>query len=101
MGSTKSNRNVRTADFKLQYDRLPVRIQRLAVAAYRRFLNDPGHSSLRLHTLDDNNRGRHRKGSRSVSITMQYRAIFVEDEDTNTWYWIGTHAEYDAFTGKK
>ena len=31
---------------------------------------------------------------------MQYRAIYVEVGDTNVWYWIGTHAAYNHFTGK-
>jgi hypothetical protein len=38
----------------------------------------------------------------SISVTIGYRAIYVTDEDgTNVWYWIGTHADYDTFTGKK
>jgi hypothetical protein len=34
---------------------------------------------------------------------MQYRAIYVVDEETdqNVWYWIGTHAQYEKFTGKR
>lgn len=36
----------------------------------------------------------------SVSITMQYRAIYVVDGDTNVWYWIGSHSDYNNFIGK-
>jgi hypothetical protein len=25
----------------------------------------------------------------------------IVDGDTNVWYWIGTHADHDVFTGKK
>ena len=32
---------------------------------------------------------------------MKYRAIGVVDGATTVWYWIGTHADYDVFTGKK
>ena len=38
-------------------------------------------------------------GSFSVSVTMNYRAIFFLDGPVNVWYWIGTHADYDRFTG--
>ncbi len=34
----------------------------------------------------------------SVSITMPYRAIYVSDGDTNVWYWIGSHGEYDILS---
>jgi hypothetical protein len=51
--------------------------------------------------LDDNDKGRHRKGSISVSITMKYRAIYVVEENVNVWYWIGTHNDFENFTGKK
>ncbi|WP_337176797.1 hypothetical protein [Paludisphaera sp.] len=92
------NRNVRTRDFRAMYERLPRSIRREAVEAYRLFLRDPSHPSLRLHHLDDRGRGRHRSDSYSVSVTRSYRAIYVVDGDVNVWYWIGGHADYDAFT---
>ena len=92
-------RNVRTAAFREQLFRLPESIQQLAEAAFRMFLEDPSHPSLRHHALKDSNKGQHRAGSFSVSITMRYRAIYVRDGDTNVWYWIGSHADYDNFTG--
>lgn len=91
-------RNVRTTAFKEQLGRLPESIQQLADAAFRMFVEDPSHPSLRHHALKDNKQGRHRAGSFSVSITMRYRAIYVRDGDTNVWYWIGSHADYDNFT---
>ncbi len=80
---------------------LPQHIQRLAQAAYEMFRKDPHHPSLRLHSLEDSDKGRHRKGSLSVSITMKYRAIYAVDGETNVWYWIGTHNDYENFIGKK
>lgn len=79
---------------------LPDKIRRLALLAFRAFLRDPSHHSLRHHQLNDNDRGSHRTGSYSVSINMQYRAIYTRDGDTNVWYWVGTHADYDRFTGR-
>jgi hypothetical protein len=92
-------RNVRTASYRELFERLPERIQRLAEQAFQMFLANPNHPSLRRHILADNDRGQHRTHSISVSINMQYRAIYVEDGDTNVWYWVGSHADYNRFIG--
>lgn len=79
---------------------LPPDVRELAQAAYSKFIKDHNHPSLRRHLLDDTHRGRHRKEIWSVSIG-KYRAIYVEDGDTNVWYWIGSHNDYENFTGRK
>ena len=61
----------------------------------------PFSSALGNHPLDDTRRGRHKKGSCSISVSHRYRAIYVVDEDTNVWYWIGSHEDYNVFTGRK
>jgi hypothetical protein len=94
-------KNSRSRDFKTQFDRLPERIQRLAVAAFREFRKNPDHPALRRHKLSDTHKGQHRAGSFSVSITQKYRAIYVDVDGNNLWYWIGTHNDYDNFTGGK
>jgi hypothetical protein len=94
-------RNVRTRDFRERFDRLDERIQRLAVAAFELFLHNPAHPSLHHHPLDDTRRGQHRPSSFAVSVTKQYRAIYVVDGETNVWYWIGSHNDYNTFTGRK
>ena len=63
------------------------------------FVANPRQASLRLHKLKDRSRGQHVPGSYSVSITPRYRAIFFIYGLVNVWYWIGTHADYDRFTG--
>jgi hypothetical protein len=97
--SSFRSRNRTTREFREQFARLPARIQQLARAACLLFDGSPNHPSLRHHELKDTKKGRHVPGSFSVSITMQYRAIYVASGGINVWYWIGTHAEYDAFTG--
>jgi plasmid maintenance system killer protein len=94
-------KNRRTRQFREHFERLPQRIKVLAVAAFRQFCKNPDHKALRRHALDDNKKGQHRNGSFSVSVTMQYRAIYVPDGDTNVWYWIGSHNDYATFTGDK
>ena len=96
-----ASKNVRTAGYREMQGRLPGRIVRLAGLAFAKFCEDPAHPSLRLHALDDDGRGRHRGGSLSVAINLQYRAIFAVDGDANVWYWVGTHNDYDAFKGRR
>jgi hypothetical protein len=93
--------NVRTRQYKDQLAALPREVRDLAELAFQKFLENPLHPALRNHPLDDTRKGRHRTGSRSVSVSMKYRAIYVVDGDTNVWYWIGSHADYDTFTGGK
>lgn len=98
--SSPARKNRRAKSFRVLFDDLPDEIRKLAQAKFKLFLENPGHPSLRLHELKDNDRGQHRKCSISVSLSSQYRAIYVVDGDTNVWYWIGTHAQYNHFTGK-
>jgi hypothetical protein len=79
---------------------LPPRIQEAARDAFRLFLQNPNAPALENHTLKDTKKGRHQKGSRAVSVTLRYRAIYVVDGPTNVWYWIGSHEDYNNFTGK-
>ncbi len=94
-------KNSRSREFKSLFDRLPERIQRLAVAAFQEFRKNPDHPALRRHRLNVSHKGQHRAGSFSVSITKKYRAIYVEADGDNLWYWIGTHNDYENFTGVK
>src|SRR5262245_15263378 len=94
---SSANSNVRTRDFRALFAGLPPPIQRTARAAFRTFLFNPAHPALRHHALEDTHRGRHQANSFSVSITMQYRAIYAVDDDVNVWYWIGTHNDYESF----
>lgn len=98
---TAPNRNVRTREYREMLAKLPVEVQQEADEAFRLFQENPHHRSLRLHKLQDRGGGRHRPETWSVSVTRSYRALYVVDGDVNIWYWIGTHADHDTFTGKK
>ena len=93
--------NRRTKQFREMFSHLPLNIQDIAREKYKIFLADPNHPSLRRHELGDGGRGKHLAKSTSVSITMQYRAIYVVDGETNVWYWCGSHSSYNIFTGSK
>ena len=69
------------------------------VKAIRLWEANPKHRSLRLHPLKDTKKGRHASGSFSISLNMQYRAIYVWDGGVAVWYWVGSHADYDRLIG--
>lgn len=96
-----ANRNVRTADYRAMQERLPPPIRKLAESAFATFQRNPDHPALRRHRLADSEAGRHRSGTWSVSITMKYRALYVVDGETNVWYWVGSHSDFDTFVGRK
>ncbi len=95
------SRNVRTASYRQMLGHLPAWVASLADHAFVKFRDNPAHPSLKLHPLSSDGRGRHRAGSFSVSVNRQYRAIYAVDGETNVWYWIGTHNDYDVFTGRR
>jgi hypothetical protein len=99
--SSFRTRNRTTQSFREQYGRLPQAIQNLVRGACLLFDRDPKHPSLRHHSLQDRKKGGLLPDSFSVTPTAQYRAIYVVQGGINVWYWIGTHAEYDRFTGGK
>ena len=99
--SSFRERNRTSRSFREQFANLPEVIQDAVRAACVHFNDDPSHRSLRHHKLDDVKKGKHAADSFSVSPTMQYRAIYVVQDGINVWYWIGTHAECDRYTGKK
>ena len=101
MSTSRGNRNVRTKRYKDQLAKLPPRIAELADQAFDVFKKDPEDPRLENHPLGDTHRGRHRAGSRVVTVTRRYRAIYVVDGNTNVWYWIGSHEDYNIFTGRK
>jgi hypothetical protein len=84
---------------------LPENIQALAAKVFEILKLDPMDPRLGNEELYDTKKGRHRSGSRSVRITLRYRAIYVVDkgadgrgEEQACWYWIGSREEYANFT---
>lgn len=78
--------NVRTKAFKQMQAGLPDEIRQASQQAYAQFRADPFHPSLHNKPLRDSRKGTHRVGSRSVRITLRYRAIYVTDRGRNVWY---------------
>jgi hypothetical protein len=69
------------------YERLPEAVGELADKNYALLKRDPHHPSLHFKKV-----GRYW----SVRVGLRYRALATEIEDGLLWFWIGSHADYDA-----
>ncbi len=69
------------------YSKLPERVRELADKNYALLKENPRHPSLQLKKV-----GRFW----SVRVGGRYRALAVEVDQDLLWFWIGSHAEYDA-----
>jgi hypothetical protein len=83
-----------TARFWAAYRDLPREIQDRAKNAYQSFQRDPSHPSLQFKKVHDT------EPIYSVRVTLGYRALGLLEDDGITWFWIGTHAEYDRMLNK-
>lgn len=93
------NKSRWSSGFQYFFEELPERIQKSVLKVIRIWETDPRSNGLKLHPLKDNKKGQHKNGSWAVSVNRQYRAIFVWDGPTALWYWVGTHNDYNRFTG--
>ena len=69
------------------YDKLPKQVRALADKNYALLKTNPRHPSLQFKKI-----GRFW----SVRVGLRYRALAVEADDNLVWFWIGSHADYDA-----
>lgn len=69
------------------YAKLPENVRALADKNYALLKENPQHPSLKLKKV-----GRYW----SVRVGLRYRALAAELEGDLVWFWIGSHADYDA-----
>jgi hypothetical protein len=79
-----------TPDFWYHYRALPAEIQAYADRCFALMNSDPRHPSIHLKHVGD---------YWSARIGLHYRALGVDVEGGISWFWIGTHAEYDKLIG--
>jgi len=77
------------ARFWQLYRKLPKEIRQRARSAFRHFVANPAHPSLRFHRLTGY------AELWSARITRDYRAVGLVHGDTITWFWIGDHKAFD------
>ena len=79
----------RASSFKKLYAQLPEKVQQEADEAYRQFKADLDHPGLHYKQIEG--------AYYSARIGAGYRALAVRRTSYWLWFWIGTHANYDAF----
>jgi hypothetical protein len=82
-----------TKTFWRHFDALPLGVRRQAIQAYARWREDTRHPSLHYKCVSEIH------AVYSVRIGIHWRALGYRDvtdgETILTWFWIGSHADYD------
>jgi len=78
-----------TKTFWKHYWALPPTIRKRSQRAYELWRANPAHPSLFFKRVKES------QPLYSIRIGLAYRAVGLLKADTVTWFWIGTHAEYD------
>jgi hypothetical protein len=78
-----------TKSFWKHYWALPPEIRQRARKAYKLWRDNPAHPSLFFKRVKEG------QPVYSVRVGLGYRALGLLKADTVTWFWIGTHDEYD------
>ena len=84
-------KHVASRGFWQAYDKLPGPVRALADKNFALLKDDPQHPSLRLKKV-----GRFW----SARVGLRYRALAVEIDGGLLWFWVGSHADYDALARK-
>lgn len=71
------------------YWALSPEVRQRAKEAYRLWRQNPSHPSLRFKQVKPS------APVYSVRIGLNHRALGLLKDDTMTWFWIGSHDEYD------
>ena len=78
-----------TRTFRERLARLPKTVQDQAARAYALWRDDPQHPSLQFKRVSRS------QPVYSARIGIGYRVLGLREGDQVTWFWIGSHAEYD------
>ena len=79
-----------TSDFLACFAKLPEAVREQARSCYRLWCDNPAHPSLHFKKIHG------QEGLYSVRVGLGWRALGLLEGDTISWFWIGSHAEYDA-----
>jgi len=77
--------------FWKRYRSLDETVKPRARKAYGLWAQNPFHPSLRFKCINTE------ENIWSVRITLGHRAIGILEGDTVTWFWIGSHDDYERF----
>jgi hypothetical protein len=83
-----------TEQFHKLFARLPEQIKDQAREAYKQFRQNPYHPNLRFKQVHPS------QPIYSIRISRGYRAVGEKEGDEITWFWIGSHFDYDKLIGQ-
>ena len=78
-----------TSDFRAAFARLPDAVKIQARKAHRLWRQNPYHPSLHFKRVHE------REPLYAVRVSLGWRAVGLWEDNIVTWFWIGSHAEYD------
>jgi hypothetical protein len=76
------------------YESLPAEVRKHAKRVYGLFDKNPYHPSLHFKRVHST------RPIFSIRINIDYRAIGILERDEITWFWIGSHSEYENLIKK-
>lgn len=79
--------------FWTEYRKLSDNLRQRTRKAYRLWAENPFHPSLHFKCINN------QEEIWSVRVALGYRALGFKEEDTLTWFWIGSHDDYERFFG--
>lgn len=82
-----------TADFLACFAKLPDTVKEQARRSYQMWRDNPAHPSLHFKRIHGH------ENIYSVRVGLGWRALGLLEGDTISWFWIGSHAEYDTIIG--
>ena len=71
------------------YTALPQEVKARTASAFEHWQDDPRHPGLSFKKIHST------RPIWSVRIGLDYRAVGVVEDDAMSWFWIGSHADYD------
>jgi mRNA-degrading endonuclease RelE of RelBE toxin-antitoxin system len=80
-------RHFASPSFWAAYQKLPEAVRELADKNFALLKSDPKHPSLHFKKIDR---------VWSARIGLRYRVLATEVDGDLIWFWIGSHADYDA-----
>lgn len=82
-------KSLTTASFRKAYAKLPEDVKARTRTAYRAWLSDPFSPGLQYRCVHPT------EPVYSVRIGLHYRAVALVEHEVATWFWIGSHSDYD------
>lgn len=77
--------------FWATYRLLDESVKRATRKAYRLWMENPFHPSLHFKCINTE------EDVWAVRVTLGFRSVGILEGDTVTWFWIGSHDEYERF----